>query len=108
MATWTRDELSKIEKADELQIASLRRDGTLRNPVTIWVVRLAMICMCAALMDVRALGSVARRRATKGIFARAASIKMSPLWKSLTCKSRSTLPIAQSIVATPQTSLEAS
>ena len=40
MATWTNDELGKIGKAEELQIASLRRDGTLRNPVTIWVVRL--------------------------------------------------------------------
>lgn len=29
----------KIETADELDISSLRRDGTLRNPVTIWVVR---------------------------------------------------------------------
>ncbi len=40
MTTWTNDELNKIGKAEELQIASLRRDGTLRNPVTIWVVRL--------------------------------------------------------------------
>ncbi len=40
MAPWTRYELDKIEKTDELQIASLRGDGTLRNPVTIWVVRL--------------------------------------------------------------------
>ena len=39
MMTWTSDELTKIGKAEELQIASLRRDGTLRNPVTIWVVR---------------------------------------------------------------------
>ena len=39
MTTWTNDELNKIGKADELQIASLRGDGTLRNPVTIWVVR---------------------------------------------------------------------
>jgi len=39
MATWTRDELTKIGTADELEIASLRRDGTLRRPVTIWVVR---------------------------------------------------------------------
>jgi len=36
---WTSDELTKIGTAEELQIASLRRDGTLRNPVTIWVVR---------------------------------------------------------------------
>jgi len=39
MTTWTRDELNKIGTAEELEIASLRRDGTLRNPVTIWVVR---------------------------------------------------------------------
>lgn len=39
MTTWTSDELDKIGKADELEIAPLRRDGTLRNPVTIWVVR---------------------------------------------------------------------
>jgi len=39
MRTWTADELRKIGTAEELQIASLQRDGTLRNPVTIWVVR---------------------------------------------------------------------
>ena len=39
MTTWTSNELNKIGTAEELQIASLRRDGTLRNPVTIWVVR---------------------------------------------------------------------
>ena len=36
---WTSDELTKIGTAEELEIASLRRDGTLRNPTTIWVVR---------------------------------------------------------------------
>ena len=36
---WTNDELGKIGAADELQIASLRSDGTLRKPVTIWVAR---------------------------------------------------------------------
>jgi hypothetical protein len=40
MTTWTNDELSKIGNAEELQIASLRGDGTLRKPVIIWVVRL--------------------------------------------------------------------
>jgi hypothetical protein len=35
MTTWASEELNKIETAEELQIASLRRDGTLRNPVTI-------------------------------------------------------------------------
>lgn len=39
MTTWTSDEINKMGTAEELQIASLRSDGTLRNPVTIWVVR---------------------------------------------------------------------
>lgn len=39
MATWTNDELTKIENAEELEIASLRQDGTLRKSRTIWVVR---------------------------------------------------------------------
>ena len=40
MTTWTSDELNKIGNAEELQIASLRQDGTLRKLMTIWVVRL--------------------------------------------------------------------
>ena len=39
MATWTNDELRKIAAAEELDLASLRRDGTLGDTVTIWVVR---------------------------------------------------------------------
>lgn len=39
MSEWTSDELSKIETAEELTIASLRRDGGLGEPVTIWVIR---------------------------------------------------------------------
>jgi hypothetical protein len=39
MTAWTGDELDKIAAAEELQLASVRRDGTLRNPVTVWVVR---------------------------------------------------------------------
>jgi hypothetical protein len=37
--TWTNEELSAVAAPDELRIATRRRDGTLRNPVTIWVVR---------------------------------------------------------------------
>ena len=39
MTAWTTDELTRIATADELQIAPRRRNGTLRNPRTIWVVR---------------------------------------------------------------------
>ena len=40
MTTWTSVELNKIGKAEELQLASVRGDGTLGKPVIIWVVRL--------------------------------------------------------------------
>jgi hypothetical protein len=39
MNGWTSEELTKIGTAEELRIRSLRRDGTLRKPTTIWVVR---------------------------------------------------------------------
>jgi hypothetical protein len=39
MSDWTSDDLTRIAAADELDIASLRLDGTLGKPVTIWVVR---------------------------------------------------------------------
>src|SRR5438105_399476 len=39
MSTWTSDELAKVATAEELRIASARRGGGLRKPVTIWVVR---------------------------------------------------------------------
>ncbi|MFD7408516.1 DUF2255 family protein [Streptomyces sp. NPDC059866] len=37
---WTDDELDRVGHAEELQIASLRRDGGLSSRRTIWVVRL--------------------------------------------------------------------
>jgi hypothetical protein len=40
MTPWTNAELDKIGAAEELQLASLRGNGTLRKPVTMWVVRL--------------------------------------------------------------------
>jgi hypothetical protein len=40
MTSWTSDELTRIGNAEELRIAALRRDDTLRKPVIIWVVRL--------------------------------------------------------------------
>jgi len=39
MNTWTTDELDRIGRAEELQVASVRSDGTLRPFVTIWTVR---------------------------------------------------------------------
>ena len=39
MTTWSHGELTKIAAADELEIAPHRTDGTLRNQLPIWVVR---------------------------------------------------------------------
>jgi hypothetical protein len=39
MTAWTNEELDRIGAAEELEVASLRADGTLRRPVTIWVIR---------------------------------------------------------------------
>ena len=39
MIAWTNDELNNMSTTDELELASLRSDGTLRRPVTIWDVR---------------------------------------------------------------------
>jgi hypothetical protein len=38
MTKWTSDQLDRIGRAEELQIASVGRDGTLRKPVTVWAV----------------------------------------------------------------------
>jgi hypothetical protein len=39
MPAWTSDELARIGRAEELQLASTRPDGTLRPYVRMWVVR---------------------------------------------------------------------
>ena len=39
MATWTSEELDRIGQAEELHLATRRRDGGLSRYVTMWVVR---------------------------------------------------------------------
>ena len=39
MADWNDTDLEKIAAAEELDLASERANGTLRDPVTMWVVR---------------------------------------------------------------------
>ena len=39
MAVFTEDELKRIDAAQELDLASARTDGSLRRPVTMWMVR---------------------------------------------------------------------
>jgi hypothetical protein len=39
MSGWTQEELDRIGRTEEIQLAPLRHDGTLHAPVTVWVVR---------------------------------------------------------------------
>jgi hypothetical protein len=39
MSGWTTDQLERISEAPEMRIAGRRRDGSLRNPVIVWMVR---------------------------------------------------------------------
>jgi hypothetical protein len=39
MSEWTADQLDRIGKADEVEISSVRTDGSLRPFITIWAVR---------------------------------------------------------------------
>ncbi|MCU1433019.1 MAG: hypothetical protein JWP95_2124 [Actinotalea sp.] len=39
MNAWTEAELARLGEAEELRVASTRRDGTLRPSVTVWTVR---------------------------------------------------------------------
>jgi hypothetical protein len=59
MTTWTNEELDKIGNAEELRIASLRSDGTLREPVIIWVVRVGDDLYVRSVTRVREPGSAA-------------------------------------------------
>ena len=68
MSEWTTEELSKIETAEELNIASMQRDGTLRKPVTIWVVRHGDQIYVRSVGGPTAGGFVAPRRAIGAIF----------------------------------------
>jgi hypothetical protein len=40
MTTWTDADLTHFGDAQEVRIAGMRRDGSLRSPVIVWVVRL--------------------------------------------------------------------
>ena len=39
MSRWTEDELRSVEAAQEIAIAPVRRNGALRRPTPIWIVR---------------------------------------------------------------------
>ena len=43
MVSWTREELTAVGEAEELEIAPARADGSLRGATPVWVVRIVSI-----------------------------------------------------------------
>lgn len=39
IGAWSADELERIDGSDEIELASLKEDGTLGKPVVVWVAR---------------------------------------------------------------------
>ena len=110
MTTWTNDELNKIGTAEELKIASLRADGTLRKPVIIWVVRFGDVSTSNPSMDAPQPGFAACRHSMQDTFVQVAWRKMSLLWTRPMLRSTPRLiqHTAQSIAAMRQASSTAS
>ena len=65
MPAWTSDELTKIGSAYEMHIASVRRDGSLRKPVIVWIVRQGNDLYTRSVNGQTPPRSVAPRYATK-------------------------------------------
>lgn len=62
MPGWTNNELEAIDAAEELDLASVRRDGTLRRPVTMWSSAAATTCTSAPVTDAASWFCGARNR----------------------------------------------
>lgn len=75
MSEWTSEELTKIGTAEELRLASLRSDGTLRRPVTMWVVGVGDNLYVRSVKGPSGPGFVARVPAVKDISERAVSTR---------------------------------
>ena len=76
MSKWTNNELNRIGAAEELNIASRRRDGTLRSPVTVWVIRVGDELYVRSVNGRAPSGSAGRRCATRATSELAALTEM--------------------------------
>ena len=108
MTTWTSDELDKIAAEEELQIASIQRDGMMRKPMPIWIVRHGDHLYVRSVNGrtfTWFLGTQCRHHGSGP----AASRKTSPSWTPRpTSTTRLTQNIAPSTVSTTQASSKAS
>jgi hypothetical protein len=101
MTTWTGDQLARISAADNLNIQPARGDGTLRDPVPIWVVRDGEDLYVRSSRATAAPGTAPPARSGKAVSRPAASGPTSPSPVSRTLPSTivSTPPTAPSTAA---------
>ena len=105
MTAWRSNEISSIGSADELDLASLRLDDTLRNPVTIWVVRHGDDIYVRSVNGRTGSWFRGTQAPTKVASGPAASPKTSHSWtQTTTSTTRSTPRTARSTAGTPQAS----
>ena len=102
MSGWTPAELDRIDQAEELDLTSQRRDGSLRDPVTIWVVRDGEDLYVRSMYDVPEPGSAAPKLVNRAASAaepwrRTSALSWTPIRRST---AGSTPHIAASIDAT--------
>jgi len=105
MSVWTNNELDRIAAADELELASATRDGTLRKPVTIWVVRDGDDLYVRSFTGAPADGSAACKSGMRATSAPAGSRRTCSSSRPMRETTRSTPPTGRSTSATaPATS----
>jgi hypothetical protein len=105
VTAWTNDEFTRIGDAEELQVASLRRDGTLGSPRTIWVVPYGDDLYVRSVNGSTAVWFRGTQVRHEGHIRAGASTPMSPS-QTLTTPSttRSMLPTGPSITGTQRAS----
>ena len=99
MTAWTSDELTKIGTVEELEIAPLRRDGTLQRPVPVWVVRLGDDLYVRSVNGRSAGWFHAAQTRHQGRI-RVAGVEKDVTFVEMTGTTRSTVPTARSTAAT--------
>ena len=102
MTQWKSDQLEKIGAAEELQIASVGRDGTLGKPTTIWAVRHGDDLYVRSVRGAALTGSALPRRSTRVGYGREGFKKTSrSSTPAMRWTARSRLPTGPSTAGTP-------
>jgi hypothetical protein len=103
MTQWTSDKLEKIGRAEEVQIASVRSDGTLGKPVTVWVVRHGDALYVRSVKGRNAHWFRGTQEKHEGRIRAGGVQQESPSWApTMPSKPKSMLPTARNTTDTPE------